>query len=131
MLGAALASGEREQVLRAMWEINLSPTFREEETRYAEFRAMATTLPAPRAVTLEQMRACGAHDTSARLSRISVPTQVIHGTADRLLRVDNGLQIATLLGVEPQLLDDVGHLFWWEQPERSAALVREYASTPV
>ncbi len=38
MLGAAMASGDREQVLRAMWEINLSPAFRDEESRYAEFR---------------------------------------------------------------------------------------------
>jgi pimeloyl-ACP methyl ester carboxylesterase len=127
MLGAALASGERERILRAMWEINLSPGFREDETRFAEFCAMATALPASRAVTLEQMRACGAHDTSARLTQISVATQVIHGTADRLLRVNNGLQIAALLSVQPQLLDDVGHLFWWEHPQRSAELVSEHA----
>ena len=76
------------------------------------------------------MRACGAHDTSARLGRMSVPTQVIHGTADRLLGVDNGILIARLLGVEPRLLDDVGHMFWWEQPERSAALVRDHALAP-
>ena len=131
MLGAAMASGEREQVFRAMWEINLSPGFREDEARFGEFCEMATALPAPQPVILQQMRACGAHDTSARLSRIEVPTQVIHGTADRLLGVGNGLQIASLLSVEPQLLEGVGHMFWWEQPERSAALVREHALAPV
>ncbi len=130
MLGAAMASGVRERVFRAMWEINLSPTFREEEARFAEFCAMATELPAPHAVILEQMRACGAHDTSARLAGLEVPTQVIHGTVDRLLGVNNGIQIARLLSVEPQLLEDVGHMFWWEQPERSAALVREHALAP-
>jgi pimeloyl-ACP methyl ester carboxylesterase len=127
MLAAAMASGDRERVLRAMWEINLSPDFREDDARYAAFREMAQALPAPKEVILQQMRACGAHDTSARLGRISVPTQVVHGTADRLLRVGNGVQIAALIGVEPQLLEDVGHMFWWEQPERSAALVREHA----
>ena len=130
LLGAAMASGDREQVLRAMWEINLSPAFREDESHYAEFREMAQALPAPKQVILQQMRACGAHDTSARLSQVSVPTQVIHGTADRLLGVGNGIQIAGLLGVDPQLLDDVGHMFWWEQPQRSAALVREHALVP-
>jgi 3-oxoadipate enol-lactonase len=130
MLGAAMASGEREQVLRAMWEINLSPSFREDEGRFAEFREVATALPAPKEVILQQMRACGAHDTSARLGRISVPTQVIHGTVDRLLGVGNGRQIAALLSVEPRLLEHVGHLFWWEQPERSAALVRDHALAP-
>jgi pimeloyl-ACP methyl ester carboxylesterase len=131
VLGAAMASGEREQVFRAMWEINLSPAFREDDARFAAFCEMATALPAPQAVILQQMRACGAHDTSVRLGQIAVPTQVIHGTADRLLGVGNGHQIAALLSVEPQLLEGVGHMFWWEQPERSAALVREHALAPV
>jgi pimeloyl-ACP methyl ester carboxylesterase len=127
LLGAAMASGDRERVLRAMWEINLSPAFRADDSRYDAFREMATALPAPRETILQQMRACGAHDTSSRLGQIAVPTQVVHGTADRLLGVGNGVQIASLLDVEPQLLDDVGHMFWWEQPETSAALIREHA----
>lgn len=131
MLGAAMASGDREQVLRAMWEINLSPGFRADESRYAAFREMAVALQAPKDVIFQQMQAIAAHDTSARLAQLSVPTQVIHGTADRLLMVDNGIQIASLISVEPQLLEDVGHMFWWEQPERSAALVRDHALTPV
>lgn len=129
-LGAAMASGDRERILRAMWEINLSPGFRADESRYAAFREMATELQAPRDVIFQQMRACTAHDTSARLGELAVPTQVIHGTADRLLGVNNGILIARLLGVEPQLLEGVGHMFWWEQPERSAALVREHALAP-
>lgn len=131
MLGTAMASGDREQVLRAMWVINLSPTFREDDTRFAEFREMATALPVPREVIIQQMRACGAHDTSARLGQISVPTQIVHGTVDRLIGVGNGVQIAALLELEPQLLDDVGHMFWWEQPQRAAELVREHALAPV
>jgi pimeloyl-ACP methyl ester carboxylesterase len=130
MLGAAMASGDREQVLRAMWEINLSPRFRAEERRYLAFKEMAVALQAPREVIFQQMQACAAHDASTRLAGLGAPTQVIHGTADRLLGVDNGIQIASLLSVEPQLLEGVGHMFWWEQPERSAALVREHALTP-
>ena len=131
MLGAAMASGEREQVFRAMWEINLSPAFRQDEARFTEFCEMATALPAPKDVILQQMRACGLHDTSARLGQVTVPTQVIHGTADRLLGVGNGRQIASLLSVEPQLLEGIGHMFWWEQPKRSATLVRDHALAPV
>ncbi len=130
MLGAAMASGDREQVLRAMWEINLSPGFRAEERRYAAFQEMAIALRAPQEVIFQQMKACATHDTSTRLAGVEVPTQVIHGTVDRLLGVNNGIQIAALLSVEPQLLEDVGHMFWWEQPERSSALVREHALTP-
>jgi pimeloyl-ACP methyl ester carboxylesterase len=130
MLGAAMASGDREQVLRAMWVINLSPDFRADENNYAAFQEMAVALRAPKDVIFQQMQACAAHDTSTRLSRVEVPTQVIHGTVDRLLGVNNGIQIASLLGVEPQLLEDVGHMFWWEQPRRSAELVREHALAP-
>ena len=114
-----------------MWEINLSPAFREDDTRFAEFREMATALPAPQGSILQQMRACGAHDTSARLDKLAVPTQVIHGTADRLLGVGNGARSPRCSRFQPRLLEDVGHMFWWEQPERSAALVRDHALAPV
>ncbi|HEX8690361.1 MAG TPA: alpha/beta hydrolase [Solirubrobacterales bacterium] len=129
-LGEAMTSGDPEDVRRAMWEINLSAAFRADESRYAAFLEMARTLSAPRAVVMEQMRACSAHDTSARLGQLSVPTLVVHGTADRLLPVANGRQIAELLSIEPALLEDVGHMFWWEQPQRSAELIREHALAP-
>ena len=92
---------------------------------------MAVALQAPKDVIFQQMQACAAHDTSTRLAQLAVPTQVVHGTVDRLLGVGNGIQIASLLEVEPQLLEGVGHMFWWEQPERSAALVRDHALAPV
>jgi pimeloyl-ACP methyl ester carboxylesterase len=130
LLGAAMQSGEPEQIRRAMWEINLSPGFRSDDDRYAAFLEMAEALPAPRTVVMEQMRACAGHDTSGRLGQLSVPTLVVHGVADRLLRVSNGKQIAALLSVEPALLEGVGHMFWWEQPQRSAELIREHALAP-
>ena len=131
MLGAAYASGDREQVLRAMWVINLSPAFREDDSRFEAFREMGSKLPAPRQVVLQQMQACADHDTSTRLGQIELPTLVVHGTVDRLLRVENGIQIAKLIpGSRLELLEDVGHLFWWEQPERSAELIREHALAP-
>ena len=95
------------------------------------FREMAEALPAPAPVIYEQMRACARHDTSERLGTLEMPTMVIHGTADRLLKSPNGEQIAALVGVEPELLEDVGHLFWWEQPERSAELIRQHAMAPL
>ncbi|HEY1284642.1 MAG TPA: alpha/beta hydrolase [Solirubrobacterales bacterium] len=129
LLGAAMATGEREAVYRAMWEINMSPRFRGEQgdERFAAFCQMAGALRAPGPVILQQMRACGAHDTHARLASLAVPVQVIHGTEDRLLKVGNGRQIAALVGVEPKLLEGAGHMFWWEEPEEAAALIRSHA----
>jgi 3-oxoadipate enol-lactonase len=126
----AMASGDRERVYRATWELNLSPGFRAEEGRYAEFAAMAAAAPVARQVIQLQLQAIAVHDTSARLPGLAIPTLVIHGTEDRVLGVANGRQIASLLP-EPtvEILEGVGHLFWWEQPERSAELIRGHALT--
>ncbi len=127
-LAEAMASGDRDRVFRAMWEINLSPGFRAaetEESRYADFTAMASALPARQRTVELQLQAIVAHDTHARLPRLEMPTLVIHGTADRLLPMVNGELIASLIpGAELELLEDVGHMYWWEQPERAADLVR-------
>ena len=132
MLGAAYASGDPEQVFRAMWEINISPTHRADDSRFAAFREMGGALPAPRPVVMQQMRACAEHDTSGRLGGLaSLPTLVVHGTADRLIKVENGKLIARLIPAPIELLEGVGHMFWWEQPERSAELIREHALAAV
>jgi 3-oxoadipate enol-lactonase len=131
MLGAAYASGDPEQVFRAMWEINLSPEFRSDEGRFAAFREMGSRLSAPRPVVVQQMRACAEHDTSARLHELEMPTLVIHGGVDRLIRPENGDVIARLIPAPLERLDGVGHMFWWEQPRRSAELIREHALAKV
>jgi 3-oxoadipate enol-lactonase len=57
-----------------------------------------------------------------------VPTLVIHGTEDQMLDVANGEAIARAIpGARLERLEGVGHMFWIEQPERSAELVREHA----
>ena len=128
MLATAYASGVPEQVFRAMWEINLSPGFRADDSRFAAFTEMGSALPAPQPVVLQQMRACAIHDTHERLGQIELPTLVIHGDADRLLGYSNGRQIAGLIpGARLETLAGVGHMFWWEQPQRSAELIREHA----
>jgi pimeloyl-ACP methyl ester carboxylesterase len=115
-----------------MWEINLSPIFREDDSRFAAFTEMGSALPAPQPVVLQQMRACGAHDTHERLTQIHLPTLVIHGDADRLLGYPNGRQISSLIpDARLETLEGIGHMFWWEQPERSAELVREHALATV
>jgi pimeloyl-ACP methyl ester carboxylesterase len=131
LLGEALQSGERERVYRAMWEINLSPGFRSDDSGFATFATMASALPAPRDIVFRQMRACIRHDTGARLGRIETPTLVVHGTDDQLLGVANGRRIAELIpGSRLELLADVGHMFWWVQPQRSAELLRDFALAP-
>jgi pimeloyl-ACP methyl ester carboxylesterase len=128
-LAGALASGSQEQMFRAMWELNLSPGFRAEESRYTDFTAMAESLPVPRATVELQMRAIVAHDASTRLPGLRTPALVVHGTVDRVLGYPNGPLIDSLLpDSRLETLEDIGHMFWWEQPERAAELIRAHAS---
>ena len=123
-----MASGNQDRVFRAMYELNLSPGFRAEEARFAEFVAMAEAVPVPRRTVELQLQAILAHDTSARLPGLSLPTLVLHGTVDRVLGYPNGPLIASLIpGSRLETLEDIGHMFWWEQPARAAELIRDHA----
>jgi 3-oxoadipate enol-lactonase len=127
-LAAAMMSGDREKAIRASYEVNLSPAFRADESRYAAFHEMATRVPAARRTIELQAQAIFGHDTSGRLGGISTPTLIVHGTADGVLPYPNGELIASLMpSARLENLEDVGHMFWWEQPELSAELIREHA----
>jgi 3-oxoadipate enol-lactonase len=124
----AMRSGDRERAIRASWEANVSPPFAADEDAFAAFRGTVLEKPTALAVIMLQMQAIAGHDTSARLAEIAAPTLVIHGSEDRMLPVSNGEAIARAIpGARLERLEGVGHLFWLEQPERSAELLREHA----
>jgi pimeloyl-ACP methyl ester carboxylesterase len=126
-LAGALLSGDRELALRVGFAANLSAAHVADEAHFEPFHAMATAVPVAVPVIMMQMQAVMGHDTSARLESIEAPTLVVHGTEDRMLPVANGELIARLIPhARLELLEGVGHMFWWEQPERSAALVRSH-----
>jgi pimeloyl-ACP methyl ester carboxylesterase len=128
-LAEGLLSGDREKALRAGFEANITraaaaanPALYEQVLELAERRAVAVP------VIMAQVQACAAHDTSERLSDLRVPTLVVHGTEDEMLPVVNAEVIAAHIpGARLEILDGAGHLFFWEQPRRSAELVREHA----
>jgi 3-oxoadipate enol-lactonase len=127
-LGQAIMSGDRERALRAMWEANISPSFAANADAYAAFRAIGLEHRVAMAVTMEQLSAITRHDTSTRLSEIELPTLIVHGTVDQIIPVENGHKVAQLMPeARLEILQDIGHLFFWELPERSAELVREHA----
>jgi len=125
---AGFSSGDRDTAIRAGYEVNLSPAFRADESAFAAFHEMATSVPAARDVIQLQLQAILGHDTSGRLGNVATPTLIVHGTVDGVLPHPNGEMIAGLMpGARFETLEDVGHMFWWEQPQRSAELVREHA----
>jgi pimeloyl-ACP methyl ester carboxylesterase len=128
-LAEGMMSGDRERALRTGWEVNVSPEFAADEGAYAHFKEIGMRRAVPVEVIMEQMRAITEHDTSARLPEIAQPTLVIHGTLDQMLPVQNGRMIAGLIpDSQLEIFEGVGHLFFWEQPQRSAELVRAHAA---
>ncbi|MCW3046603.1 MAG: alpha/beta fold hydrolase [Solirubrobacterales bacterium] len=127
-LAEAIASGDHERALRIGYEANVSAAFAGDSANYEPFHEMATQLPVGLEVLMLQLQAIQAHDAAGRLAGIEAPTLVVHGTEDQMLPVVNGELIARLIpGARLELLPRIGHMFWWEQPQRSAALVREHA----
>jgi pimeloyl-ACP methyl ester carboxylesterase len=126
-LAGAMLSGDRELALRTGFAANLSAGHVADAAHWEPFYAMATALPVAVPVIMAQMQAVMGHDASARLASIEAPTLVVHGTEDQMLPAPNGELIASRIPhARLELLEGVGHMFWWEQPERSAALVRSH-----
>jgi 3-oxoadipate enol-lactonase len=124
----SMQSGDRERALRVGWEVNVSARFAADAEQFAEFRRRALEVPANVPTIMAQMQAIMPHDTSARLGEIAAPTLVIHGTEDAMLSHRNGEAIAGAIpNARLEIMDGVGHLFFWEEPERSAELVRSHA----
>ena len=127
----ALASGDRIRAMRAAYEINLSPAAAADPELWERFQAIAAERAVALQVIMAQVAACVQHDTHERLPGVGAPTLVIHGTADELIPVANGRVIASLIpGARLETFEDVGHLFFWEEPARSAELLRSHAAVP-
>lgn len=130
-LAEAMASGDRPRAIRTAWEANVSARFADAPA-WEAFLEIGSANAVPVAVIMEQMRAIVEHDTSQRLGDITAPTLVVHGTEDEMLPVSNAYAIAERIpDARLEIFDGVGHLFFWEKPERSAELVREHAMAHV
>jgi pimeloyl-ACP methyl ester carboxylesterase len=127
-LTAAALSGDFERLLRTGFEVVVSPGYASDPAHHAAFVEAARAFPASLPVLMDQKIAVEGYDAYARLRSIRAPTLVLHGTADELLAPINGELVASLIpGARLELLDGVGHLFFWEQPQRSAQLVADFA----
>ena len=124
-------SGDRERALHAAFAANVSAEMAADPEAYARFRAIADRREVAVPVIMAQLQACAAHDTCARLPWLQMPTLVVHGTADRILPFSNGELIASRIAhAQLEVLEGIGHLFFWERPERSAELLRAHALQP-
>jgi pimeloyl-ACP methyl ester carboxylesterase len=123
----AIATQDEELAIRTAFEANLSATYAATPANFAVFREEAFAVQSPVPVVMMQAQAVAGHDALARLPQITAPTLVMHGTSDEMLAVANGKQIAEAIpGARLEIFEGAGHLFWWEHPERTAALLREH-----
>jgi pimeloyl-ACP methyl ester carboxylesterase len=129
-LREAMESGDRARALRTAWEVNLSASGAADDASFARFLEVSSQHSVAVPVILAQLQAVASHDTSARLGAIAAPTFVVHGSEDVMIVPANaGLIADRIPDSRVELLDGVGHMFWWEQPERAAELVREHVWT--
>lgn len=74
-----------------------------------------------------QAAAAVAFDGYDRLARIAAPTLILHGTADRVVDCRNALLLAGRIpNARLELFEGLGHLFFWEAPDRFLACVGEF-----
>ena len=124
---AAMSQG-REAALRAAYEANLSAGFVDDPAHYGPYLDTVLSLRVPAPVIQLQLMAAAKFDTSTRVGELEMPVLIVHGTADEMIPVSNGHRLARQLpDASVELLDGVGHLFWWEQPDISAELIRAHA----
>lgn len=128
-LGHLITSGQAGLAMREALAYNVSPEFASDPKNLAPFRDIALELPTSLEMLVAQFEAISEHDASDRLGEIDKPTLIVHGTDDQLLPVGNARHMASLMPhARLELLDGVAHMFWWERPERTAALVHELVS---
>ena len=127
-LAGALLSGDRERALRAGFAANLSAAYVADEAHWEPFRGDG-----------HGAAGRGAGDHAADAGGHGPRHERAPGRRSRRRRwsctaprtaccpVVNGELIARAIpDARLELLEGVGHMFWWEQPERSAALVRSH-----
>jgi 3-oxoadipate enol-lactonase len=128
-LGELFMAGKIGEAFAEGLRFNVSAEFAADEANVAPFREIAEELPMELPIMMAQLQAISAHDTTARLHEIQAPTLIVHGSLDQILPVANAHHMAGLMpDARLEIFDGVGHLFWWERPERSAELVREHAA---
>jgi 3-oxoadipate enol-lactonase len=114
----------QEEAAWASVPYNYGPVCRRRHgSRIAEDIAQRLAHPFPADAYRAQLYAAGVHNCLGRLSRIQVPTMIVHGRHDRLIPVENAeLMAARLPHAELVILEHSGHLYPTEQPDVDEAI---------
>jgi 3-oxoadipate enol-lactonase len=120
---AEAATLSPEVALRRFVENALAPDSALADEVYA-YRRLYPPDPAGWAA---QAAAGAAWAADGRLARIAAPTLVLAGTADAVVDPRNAQLLADAIpGAELKLIDDAGHLPFWERADEFVALVERF-----
>jgi len=119
---------ERKKALRERLRYLLSPAFLKaypEEFERLVLEALGANQPTHG--YLGQLDAVWGHNTCARLSELYIPTLVMHGTADIIVPLENGLFLAQQIP-EARFItfEGAGHLFYVEQVYKMKIIITEF-----
>jgi pimeloyl-ACP methyl ester carboxylesterase len=123
---AALANIGPEAAARVAAESIFSKAWREanpaELERFLHWRCMAPAAPLTSA-----MRAVYDFDVSAHLPRIGIPTLVVSGSADTLIKPEATAEIAALIpGATLETIESAGHIIPVEAPDAFAKTLQDF-----
>ncbi len=130
LVGAGRFTPERAQAYTAPYL--LSEAFRKARPDILQRWQQSGLAGPPRKVgVIGQMAAALAHDTASHVTRLTQPTLVLTGDDDRLIPSECSRFLAkTIPGAKLELLPGAGHEFYFEAPERTAELIRDFCAPP-
>ena len=119
-----------EEMVRNFMTILCSPGFIQRGAAFLDVMVAASLAqPTPMETMGLQMMAINTFDSYERLPQIKAKTLVIHGDLDILVPPQNGKTLAERIpGAELRTLPGAAHMFFWEEPQKSASLVTEFLS---
>lgn len=128
LLMAALRNLPPETARRRLVENALSPqTLREHPELAEQLIEHHRSRPLDYRAVSAQAFAGAAYLGSGIQARIRAATLVLHGGADKVVDARNGKLLADRIpGAELVIFPELGHLLFWEDPERFAAAVTEF-----
>ena len=129
---ALLGKGARtpEDAYRVACTVLYSRRFQEDHPEFIEAQVRdRARRPVAARVFQAQLAASRAHDTWDRLPSITAPTLVMHGSEDAVMPLANAELLAQRIpNAVLEVIDGAGHLFFHEQPERTAEAVTAFAA---
>lgn len=118
-----------EDAYRVACTVLYSPQFQRTHTEFIDeqVRIRAAHPVRPRVFSAQLRVLETAPDITAALQQLTMPTLVLHGTADAVTPVENAETLVRLIpNARRRWFNDCGHLFFHERPEETARVVDEF-----